>query len=88
MTLSLRAGVDWSLENEADALLAAHRRETATTTAEKTETLTENQMNLRWGREVYNGFGVADPAIVRGQYSREFNPEFGQRPSRHQRFDD
>lgn len=87
MTLSLRAGVDWKLEAKADELLASHRA-TQTTAAEKTEILSEAQLTLRLDREVYNSFGTADGQLFSGIYGREFNPEFGQRPSRHRRLDD
>lgn len=87
MTLSLRAGIDWKLEAKADELLGAHRA-TCTTAGEKTEILTEAQLKLRWDREVYTSLGVADSQLFAGLYRREFNPEMGQRPSRHRRGDD
>jgi|GEM_PF-4665764 hypothetical protein len=79
--------MDWKLESRADELLAEYR-ETCTTNAEKTETLTEAQMRLRYDKEVYNSFGLAEASLFSGIYGRAFNPEFGQRPSRHRRADD
>lgn len=87
MTLSLRAGIDWSLEQQANDLLLAHRA-TCTTADEKTEILTEAQLELRNNREVYTSLGVADSQLFSGIYGRAFNPEIGQRPSRHRRADD
>jgi hypothetical protein len=87
MTLSLRAGIDWNLEAQADDLLLAHRA-TCTTAGEKTEILTETQLELRANREVYTSLGVADSQLFSGLYRRAFNPEMGQRPSRHRRTDD
>lgn len=87
MTLSLRAGVDWKLEAVANELLATHRA-TCTTTDEKTEFLTDAQMELRLDREVYNGFGLADSNLFSGIYHRVYREGAGQRPSRHRRTED
>ena len=85
--LPTRPGVNYDLESQADDLLKTYRG-TCVTNDEKTEFFTEAQMKLRWDREVYNSFGLAESSLFSGIYGRAFNPEFGSRPSRHQRLDD
>ncbi len=74
--MSLRNGVDWKLEEDADRLLADGRRNDPVS---KTDYLSKEQLALRRSKEVLNGNGVPDASLFSGMYRRCFNPLFGQR---------
>lgn len=80
--LSLKSGVDYSLEEEADRWLAKSR-EGVTALSEKRDYLTRDQLALRASREVLNQNGFSDEALMSGMFRRCFNPLFGHRPGRH-----
>lgn len=80
--LRLRSGTDYALEEQADALLAESRRG-VTALSDKRDYLTHDQLRLRLSREVYNTTGVSDESLAHGLFNRCYNPDFGQRPTRH-----
>ena len=76
--LSLRSGIDWTLEEQADTLLA---RSKATLGAPVDyQYLSGDQLDLRANREIGNHLGVADASLVAGVYRRTHNPLMGTRP--------
>ena len=77
--LSLRSGVDYRLEEDADRWLAEGRRGVTSMSA-KTDYLSKEQLALRQSKEVMNQFGVSDSALFSGMYRRAFNPLAGRRP--------
>lgn len=78
--MSLRSGIDWSLEEQADILLA---RAKATTGAPVDyQYLSSDQLDLRANREIGNHLGVADASLVAGVYRRAHNPLAGTRPGK------
>lgn len=81
MTMGLRSGIDYGLEAEANEWLRKSR-EGVTKLSEKKDYLTEEQLALRWDREVPNGHGFPEAAICSGLYRRAYNPLAGKRPSR------
>lgn len=81
MTMSLRNGTDWKLEDEADRLLAEGRRG-VTSMAAKTDYLSREQLALRRAKEVLNSNGVCDASLYQGLYRRCHNPLAGQRPKK------
>jgi hypothetical protein len=86
MLMSLTPGVNWKLEDQADALLAEGRRG-VTSMAAKTDYLSREQLALRQSKEVFNTNGVPDSSLVAGLYRRAYNPLSGQRP-KHRKSDD
>lgn len=78
-TLSLRSGVDWNLEEDADRWLAESRRGVTSMSA-KTDYLSKEQLALRQSKEVMNHHGVSDASLFSGMYRRVYNPMSGQRP--------
>lgn len=85
--MPLLSGVNYSVEDEADRLLAAGRRGT-TRLADKTDYLSPEQLALRKSKEVLNHHGVPDGRLFSGMYRRAFNPDAGQRPVRLRSHDD
>jgi hypothetical protein len=85
--MPLLSGVNYSVEDEADRLLADGRRGT-TKLADKTDYLSPEQLALRKSKEVLNHHGVPDSRLFSGMYRRAFNPEAGQRPVRLRSHDD
>lgn len=73
-------GVDYTLEEKANAILREGRRG-ITALSQKKDYLTEEQLALRQGREVYNCNGVPDAHIMSGLYRRAYNPGAGARPT-------
>ena len=73
-------GVDFTLEEQANAILREGRRG-ITALSQKKDYLTEEQLALRQGREVYNVNGVPDVHIMNGLYRRAYNPGAGARPT-------
>lgn len=74
-------GVNYDLEERANALLREGRRG-VTALSEKKDYFTEEQLMLRQSREVLNLNGVPDEAIFSGMYRRAYNPLSGKRPTR------
>jgi hypothetical protein len=74
------SGVDFALEQQANAILREGRRG-ITALSEKKDYLTDEQMALRLQREVFNVNGVPDVHIRSGLYRRAFNPLTGRRPT-------
>jgi hypothetical protein len=73
-------GVNFSLEEQANAILREGRRGITALSAKK-DYLTEEQLTLRQNREVYNVNGVPDCHIMSGLYRRAYNPIAGARPT-------
>ncbi|QDH91806.1 hypothetical protein SEA_PHRAPPUCCINO_131 [Mycobacterium phage Phrappuccino] len=76
-TMTLKSGVDWSLEEQADAILSKDRGD-----ARSSDYLSQDQLDLRARREISNQLGVADAALMRGMYRRAHNPLAGTRPTK------
>ena len=85
--MSLRSGVDYKLEEEADKMLADSRRGVTSMSA-KTDYLSKEQLALRQSKEVLNRQGVPDASFMSGMYRRVFNPLYGQRPKGKRTSDD
>lgn len=77
--MSLKSGVDYRLEEDADRWLAESRRGVTSMSA-KTDYLSREQLALRQSKEVMNQHGVSDASLFSGMYRRAFNPLAGQRP--------
>lgn len=84
--LRLKSGEDFALEEQAAALLAASRQG-VTALSEKRDWLTDDQLRLRYQREIPNHTGVCDESIMSGLFKRAHNGELGKRPSRHSHAD-
>lgn len=80
--MRLKSGVDWSLEQEADALLA-ESRQGVTALKDKRDYLTPDQLVNRAKHEILNQNGFCDESLMSGLYRRAFNPLSGKRPTRH-----
>lgn len=80
--LNLKSGEDFSVEEEANRLLA-HSREGVTALSEKRDWLSGDQLQLRRSREVFNRNGVADEELISGLFRRVYNPMAHSRPSHH-----
>lgn len=85
--LSLKSGVDYSKESDADKLLAKSR-EGVTALKDKRDWFTFDQMRLRTQKEVLNANGISDESLMSGLFKRTYNPLFGQRPGRGHHSDD
>lgn len=85
--MSLRSGVDYRLEEDADRWLAESRRGVTSMSA-KTDYLSKEQLALRQSKEVMNQNGVSDASLFIGMYRRAFNPLSGHRPSGRRSSDD
>lgn len=85
--MSLRSGIDYTLEELADQMLAESRRGVTSMSA-KTDYLSKEQLALRQSKEVMNRQGVSDSAFMSGMYRRAFNPFFGKRPKGNKNHDD
>lgn len=79
--LPLRDGVDYSIEDETEKLLAEDRREMRATRLSP-DYLTFDQLLLRRNREIVGPFGAPDRALTKGMYRRSFNPNMGKRPTK------
>lgn len=77
--LPLRSGVDFSVEDDTERLLADDRRRLREQEQE-VDYLTADQLLLRRSRELIGPYGAPDRALSRGMYRRAFNPAMGQRP--------
>lgn len=75
--MALRSGVDYTLEEQADALLAKNREGVAAGLI-----LSADQLDLRARREIGNHLGVADASLMAGIYRRVHNPLAGTRPGK------
>lgn len=79
--MSLRDGVDFSLEEQADQFLAGGRRGVHRL-SDPRDWLTKEQLTLRRQKEVYNTNGMPDARLVVGIYKRAYNPHIGSRPTK------
>jgi len=86
-SMVLRSGINPAAEAEANKWLR-QSREGVTKLSEKKDFLTEDQLTLRWEREIPNGTGYAEAHIASGMYKRSYNPLAGKRPSRARAHDD
>lgn len=77
--LSLKSGVDYSKESDADKLLAKSR-EGVTALRDKRDFLTFDQLRLRTQKEVLNANGFSDESLMSGLFKRAYNPLAGSRP--------
>lgn len=77
--LSLKSGVDYSKESDADKLLAKSR-EGVTALCDKRDFLTFDQLRLRTQKEVLNSNGFCDESLMSGLFKRAHNPLAGSRP--------
>lgn len=78
--LRLKSGMDYSLEEMANRLLAESRKG-ITALRDKQDYLTHDQLMLRSQREVLVTDGIPDEAYHRGMFRRVFSPTFGKRPT-------
>lgn len=85
--MSLKSGIDYRLEEDADRWLAESRRGVTSMSA-KTDYLSKEQLALRQSKEVLNHHGMADSSLFSGMYRRAFNPLSGQRPKGRRNSDD
>lgn len=69
-----KAGVDYELEEQADALLAQARRDLPKDDEDPYEVLSPGQLERRRSREIYNANGVPEPHLFSGIYRRADNP--------------
>jgi hypothetical protein len=79
--LPLKDGVNYKIEEEANKLLAQSRRGVTALSA-KQDYLSEDQLRLRYQREIFNSHGVCDESLVCGLFRRAHNPLAGSRPSK------
>lgn len=77
--LSLKSGTNYSVEEQADRLLATGR-EGITALSDKRDYLTADQLALRASKEILNSQGVPDASLVSGLFRRAYNPLAGARP--------
>jgi len=76
--MRLVSGINYAVEAEANEWLRKGR-EGVTKLSEKKDYLTEDQLQLRWDREVPNGHGFPEHHLVSGLYRRAYNPLAGKR---------
>lgn len=81
--MGLKSGTSYSVEEEADKLLATGR-EGITALSDKRDYLTADQLALRASKEILNSQGFPDASIVSGLFRRCYNPLSGQRPRGYQ----
>jgi hypothetical protein len=74
--MSLKSGMSYKVEEEADKLLATGR-EGVTALSDKRDYLTNDQLALRASKEILNSQGVPDASIVSGLFRRAYNPFSG-----------
>lgn len=84
--LRLRSGEDHSLEEQAHLLLAKSRQG-VTALSEKRDWLSDDQLQLRYQREVMNHNGIADERLFSGMFRRAY-ADRDPRPTRHSPFHD
>ena len=85
--MPLRNGIDFSLEEKTEKLLAEDRREMRAMHV-PLDYLTVDQMLLRRAREITGPYGAPDGALTHGMYKRRYNPNMGQRPTKLKNSDD
>ena len=83
--LLLRSGEGNQIEEDAERLLAATRRQARVTQDDPGDYLSREQYILRKTREIYNTLGVPDASLISGMYKKAYNPEFGRRPNSSQK---
>lgn len=86
--MPLYSGINYAIEDEADRILAAGRRDAAKTAEKMIDYLSPEQMAFRKSKEIMNQNGVPDARLRTGMYRRAYNPDFGQRPPRNLRSHD
>lgn len=84
--LGVTSGTNYDLEKEANEWLRKGR-EGVTKLSDKKDYLTDEQLSLRWKREIPNGHGFPEAYLVSGLYRRSYNPLAGKR-SAHAKSDD
>ena len=68
------AGVLWKWEDAAMLILLNDRRDMESNkTSDRKYWLTDDQLELRWSREVHPSGGMADAHYMQGQYSRAYH---------------
>lgn len=72
MSNAVRYGTCAQLEEHATALLLASIE--GATRAEKSDIITPWKENNLKRREIFTTFGVPDPAVRKGQFSKSYNP--------------
>lgn len=82
VTGKIRQGVDYALEDQADALLAESRRKTPQDKEDPYQVLTAGQIERRQSREIYNKNGFPEPHLFAGLFRRVDNPKARSRPSK------
>lgn len=78
----LRQGVDYALEEQADALLSKSRKESPQSKDDPYQVLTAGQIERRQSREIYNKNGFPEPHLFAGLFRRRDNPKARSRPSK------
>lgn len=81
--MSLRSGINYLVEEQADEWLAKSKADGMTV-----DWLSHDQLDLRQNREIGNSLGVADASLVAGIYRRAHNPLLGSRPGKLERSHD
>ena len=76
----IKTGVDFALEAQANEILRQGRIG-VTRLCDKQDYLSEEQLQLRYSREVFNHMGVPDGHLMSGLYNRAYNPHAGDRPT-------
>lgn len=74
-------GVHEDLEEQADELLAEHRRKYISAYEDMRDILFPYQLNTRRRREVYVKTGVPSPHLFSGIFSRAHSPDRKRRPT-------
>lgn len=77
--IRLRDGIDYVVEEQADDLLTASRKDNKRISDR--DWLTKEQLALRIQKEVYNENGFPDSSLVSGMYRRAYSPLAGRRPN-------
>ncbi|ASZ74752.1 hypothetical protein KHO57_gp152 [Mycobacterium phage Phabba] len=85
-SMRVSSGMNYRLEAQANELLRKSR-EGVTKLSEKKDYLTEDQLELRWEKEVPNGHGFPEAHLVSGLFKRSYNPLAGKRPTSRSRLD-
>ena len=71
---TLKSGIDWELEEQADRLLADQRRSTTTKHTEMRDYLSVGQLERRMAREIYTSTGFPEESLYRGITKRAYYP--------------
>lgn len=79
--LRLKNGEDSTLEEQARVLLTKSRQG-ITALSEKRDWLSDDQLKLRYDREVMNHNGIPDESLMSGLFRRAYNPLANSRPTK------